>query len=111
MLQYSVEPVSYLKILTVKTFHVEKRHILGEDSLRIALELEGLSYQSVLPADKLKMLSAINERCVALTENLKVHAASFNEASNYWMIRNMLEELVEIASQEISRMTVTTPES
>lgn len=111
MLQYTVEPTSYLKILTVKTFCLEQRHILGEGPLSIALELESLSYQSVIPADKVKLLTALNDRCAGLLEILTSHATDFADRPDYEPIRTFLTELVEIASGEISRMTTTTCES
>lgn len=110
MLQYSVEPTSYLHILTIKTHCVESRQYVGEDAVSIALELERLSYQSVDPVDKLKLLTAIHSRCVGLKEILETLAANDEAMPHYWMVRNLLEGLINTAAPEISRLTTKASE-
>lgn len=108
MLQYSVEPTSYLKILTVKTFCVENRHIIGENPVAIALELEGLSYQSVIPDDKIKMLTALHTRCNSLKNVLESLAEKQCFIGEISLILGILTDLTELSGSELSRLAKQT---
>lgn len=108
MLQYTVEPTSYLKILTVKTFCVENRHIIGENPVAIALELEGLSYQSVIPDDKIKMLSALHTRCESLKKILETFINKRCFIGDLDLMLSILTELTELSGGELGRLAKQT---